>query len=324
MFYFKQQKLEGLTIRILLTSDWHLRTSNPENRTDPSFFETQLGKIEQILNIAVENKCKHILQAGDFTDSPRPSFSLIEDYVSLFKKYNIGERIELLHVFGQHDTYFRTKERTATKLFNFLGYIKEVSGLMRLTEDIHLYGASWGEEIPKIEDMDAFNILLIHKTITDKPLWVGHDDFLQSDKLFKNNPYDIIHCGDNHHPVFYKNKNQVIVGCGSIVRKTISESDLTPHVLLITINDNDLAYTLKKIELKYEPADKVFKPEALSREVNVENAKMITFIESIKSNSISKNLDFKKNLENLLISIEQPIKDIIMEELNERIKENDR
>ncbi len=308
-------KLGGIIIKILLTSDWHLRTENPENRKDTSFFKTQLNKIEQILQIAVENKCKYILQAGDFTDTPRPSFQLVEEYVSLFGKYNIGKEIKLLHVYGQHDTYYRTKERTATKLFNFLGYIQEVSGLIKLSEDTHLYGVSWGYEIPKIENIDTFNILIIHKTILDKPTQFWQEDFLQSDKLFKNNPYDIILCGDNHHPVFYTNKTQTILGCGSIVRKTIAEADLIPHLYILNIEEEDLTYNLKKVELKYEPAEKVFKQEALERKLTKENEKLQVFIENIKNNGISKSLDFKNNLEKMMLSTEQSVKDIIIKEL---------
>ncbi len=270
-------------MKILLTGDFHLRTTAPENRVD-NFFETQLNKVKQILNIAIENKCKYILQPGDFTDTPRPSFELIEGYVSLFKKYNIGDKIKILHIYGQHDCYFRTKERTATKLLNFLGYIQEVSGLFKLTKDIHLYGASWGDEIPKIENADNFNILLIHKTIVDKPQWFGQEDFLQSDKLFKSNPYDIIVSGDYHRPVFYEYKNQVIVNCGVLVRKTIAEADLQPHVYILEIDEDDLTYHLEKIELKYKPAEEVFRKEALERTSTQDNKKMIEFINSIKSN----------------------------------------
>ncbi|MEK6933091.1 MAG: metallophosphoesterase, partial [Nanoarchaeota archaeon] len=71
-------------MKILLTSDWHLRTSNPENRTDPSFFETQLGKIEQILQIFNKEKCQYLLQAGDFFDSARPSFDVLQYIIKLF------------------------------------------------------------------------------------------------------------------------------------------------------------------------------------------------------------------------------------------------
>ena len=309
---------ERVKMKLLITGDWHLRGSSPENRID-NFFETQLDKVEQILQLASKNRCQAILCPGDVFDNPRPSFDVLEYYIKLFKKYSIGnsnsDEIEFLTVWGQHDQRFRTKERTALRLMESLGYMQTFKKIT-YGKYIDIYGCDYGEEIPIIENEDNFNILLIHKTVANKPLWNGHNDFLQSDKLFKNNPYDIIINGDYHLSTSYEYKNQIIYNCGCIVRKTIAEASHTPHVLLITINDEDLTYTLKKVELIYKASDEVFKPEALSREVNVENAKMITFIESIKSNSISKNLDFKKNLENLLISIEQPIKDIIMEELN--------
>ena len=309
---------ERVKMKLLITGDWHLRGSSPENRID-NFFETQLDKVEQILQLASKNRCQAILCPGDVFDNPRPSFDVLEYYIKLFKKYSIGnsnsDEIEFLTVWGQHDQRFRTKERTALRLMESLGYMQTFKKIT-YGKYIDIYGCDYGEEIPIIENEDNFNILMIHKTILDKPKWVGQEDFLQSDKLFKKNMYDLIISGDWHHPIFYQSKTQTILNCGCLVRKTIAEADLVPHIYILDINDEDLTYTLNKVELNYEPSDKVFKGEALSREVNVENAKMITFIESIKSNSISKNLDFRKNLENLLISIEQPIKDIIMEELN--------
>lgn len=301
-------------MNILATGDFHLRTTTPENRLD-NFFETQLNKVEQILQIAIKNNCKYILQPGDFTDTPRPSFELVQKYVSLFKKYDIGNSIKMLHTFGQHDMYFRSKDRTATKLFDFLGYLEEVIGVYKLTEDIHLYGAAWGDEIPKIEDIDAFNILLIHKTVANKPLWEGHGDFLQSDKLFKNNPYDIIINGDYHLSTSYEYKNKLIYNCGIIIRKTISEAKHSPHVLLINIDEKDLTYTLNKINLIYKSVDEVFKPEALNREITKENAKLQEFISNIKNNEISNSLNFRKNLETLMKPLEDNIKQILLKEL---------
>ncbi len=302
-------------MKLLLTSDWHLRSTNPENRID-DFPVIQKNKIEQILQIATENKCNYILQAGDFMDTPRPSFSLIEEYVSLFRKYDIGNKLKILHVYGQHDEIFRNKEKTATKLLNFLGYLEEISKLKKLSSDVDLYGVSWGDEIPEIQNIDNFNILLIHKTIINKQQFPGQEDYLQSDKLFKHG-FDIVIAGDNHNPVFYQHEDQTILGCGTIVRKTIAEAGLFPHIYILTINENTLTYSLNKIELKYEPAEKVFNSESLNKETKEENKKLQEFIEAIKNNQIGSSLDFKKNLENLLIKTEKPIKDIILKELEQ-------
>ena len=301
-------------MKLLLTSDWHIRNTTPENRKD-LFFATQVSKIQQIFTIFKERNCQYIFQAGDLFDTPRPSFDLLETYISLFNKYNINNK-NFLAVAGQHDLRFRTEERTAFKLMRFLGFIQKVDTEITLSEDIHLYGASWGDEIPTITDGDKFNILLIHKTIVDKPLWFGHEGFLQSDKLFKSNPYDVILAGDNHTPVFYKHKNQTIVGCGCIVRKTIAEADLKPHVYILDIN-NDLEYSLEKIYLQFEPADKVFKPEALERTDKKENQKLQKFIESIKNNEIGQSLDFRKNLELTMKSTEDSVKTIITKAFEE-------
>ena len=308
---------ERVKMKLLITGDLHLRASNPENRVD-NFFETQLDKVEQILQLASKNRCQAILCSGDVFDNPRPSFDVLEYYIKLFKKYNIGnsnsDEIEFLTVWGQHDQRFRTKERTALRLMESLGYMQTFKKIT-YGKDIDIYGCDYGEEIPIIENEDNFNLLLIHKTILDKPIWKGQEDFLQSDKLFKKNSYDLIISGDWHHPVFYQSKTQTILNCGCLVRKTLNESDLIPHVYILDINDEDLTYILNKVELIHEPADKVFKPEALSREVNIENAKLQEFISNIKNNEISNSLDFRKNLEIMMKPLEEPVKQILLKEL---------
>jgi len=299
-------------MKLILTGDFHLRSNTPENRVD-NFFQTQLNKVEQIFEIAKHYDCKFILQPGDVTDGPRPSFELLEAYIELFNKYNIGKDTKLLHVYGQHDCRFRTKERTATKLLNFLGYLEAVND-KALSTNIQLYGCNFGEEIPIIKDKDKFNILLIHGTILDKPVWPGQEDYLHSDKLFKNG-YDIIVSGDWHHPVFYQYKNQTILNCGCLVRKTINEADLEPHIYVLDINENTFEYTLEKIVINHEPADKIFKKEALARDIKKDNEKLQEFITSIKNNSMDKNLNFKKNLDILMQPVAQSVKDIILKEL---------
>lgn len=303
-------------MKLLITGDLHLRASNPENRVD-NFFETQLNKIEQIFQIASKNKCQVILCPGDVFDNPRPSFDVLEYYIKLFKKYSIGsgnnDDIEFLTIWGQHDQRFRTKERTALRLMESLGYMQTFKQIT-YGKDICIYGCDYGEEIPTIEDMDKINILMIHKTILDKPKWVGQEDFLQSDKLAKKHPYDIIISGDWHHKVFYKSKNQTILNCGCIVRKTINEADIIPQIYMLEINE-DLEYELTNLPIIHKPADKVFKQEALERETSKDNKKMQEFINSIKNNEIGSSLNFRKNLEVMVKSAEEDVKQIIIQEL---------
>ena len=303
-------------MKFIITGDLHLRASNPENRID-NFFETQLNKIEQIFQMAVENKCEAILCPGDVFDNPRPSFDVLEYYIKLFKKYHINcdGGIQFLTVWGQHDQRFRTHDRTALKLMESLGYMKTFKKIS-ITDDIDFYGCDYGDEIPNIENEDNINILLIHKTILDKKL-IWQEDCLLTDKVFKKYEYDLVVCGDYHFPSFYEYKHRIIVNAGCIVRKTVVEADIKPSLYILNIDEKLLTYTLKRIELEYEPADKVFRPEALSKEVVKENKKLQEFIESIKNNEIATSLDFKKNLETMIKNSDKEVKDIILKSLEE-------
>lgn len=299
-------------IKILCTGDLHLRSTNPQNRKD-NFFQSQLNKIEKILQIADEEKCNFLLCPGDVFDSPRPSFEVIEKIVNLFNKYKISDKIKFYTVWGQHDQIFRNKEKTALKLMETLGYIQILSKQEhKLASKIDLYGCNFGEEIPLIRNKDNFNILLIHQTILKKPAWEGQQDFLQSDKLFKQFSYDIICCGDWHQSVFYKNQNQTIFNCGCLVRKTISEINSKPHIYVIEIDENNFKYELTKHEISHLSIEDAFITDNLQY-IKESNLKLDKFINDLDADTNNFTFDFNKNLNDFIIknNISKEIIDII-------------
>ena len=105
------------------------------------------------------------------------------------------------------------------------------------------------------------------------------------------------------------------MNCGCLVRKTLNESDLIPHIYMLEINDEDLTYELINLPIIHKPADEVFKPEALERVDKKENQKLQEFINSIKNNEIGQSLNFRKNLELMMKSTEENVKNIIVKEL---------
>ncbi len=242
----------------------------------------------------------------------------------LFNKYKVGneKEIKFLTVWGQHDCYFRQHNKTALKLMESLGYIKTIDKLEIVDDDliINLYGSNYGDDIPT-PDTEGYNFLLIHETILSKSQWKGHENFIQPEKIFKQYDYDLVISGDWHRPIYFEKSGKTILNCGCLVRKTTSEADLKPHIYILDV-DKDLGYTLNKVELDFEPAENVFKKEALSKEVSESNKKMQEFIENIQINTLSKNLDFKKNLDEILLKTESEVKDLILKEIENYEVEN--
>ena len=176
-------------MRALLTGDLHLTNKCPDNRKD-DYEETAIRKFGSILNAANDNKCDCIIQPGDFSDSPGLSYDFFIKISSMIKLFG-------KHVFicwGQHDLRYRTRENT------FLAALQEANHhLQILTKGpaigfmgVDIYGSSFGEEIPEIEDPKKFSILVTHRMIVNEKLWEGQTDFQYANSFLRLNKFNLI------------------------------------------------------------------------------------------------------------------------------------
>ena len=110
-------------MKLLLTGDWHLRLSPPRMRKD-IYFHTQFNKVQQIFEIAKQEKCHYILQPGDFFDGVDASDFVIQYYI----KYLKGQDISILCVRGQHDLRYHSKNVENTPLAIMAAEVAEVEG----------------------------------------------------------------------------------------------------------------------------------------------------------------------------------------------------
>jgi len=161
-------------MKIALISDLHILNHNPVCRLD-DLVETQFDKKRSVLEHCKENNLP-LIQAGDFWDSPR-GYILLNRVMDLLKEY---PTVDIYAIFGgkRHDTYLYSDEtREATnlgileksELVTILG--KDYIPLFSDKQVVKLYGASFGEDVPEVEDKDDFNVLVIHAPITDNPTW---------------------------------------------------------------------------------------------------------------------------------------------------------
>ena len=79
-------------MKLLVTGDWHLRFNRPRLRIDKSYFQIQLDKVSEILNIASENQCQYILQPGDFFDSVDTPDFVKSQYIYLLLYLRLTKR----------------------------------------------------------------------------------------------------------------------------------------------------------------------------------------------------------------------------------------
>jgi DNA repair exonuclease SbcCD nuclease subunit len=261
-------------MKFVCLSDLHITCTNPENRTD-NIEEVWKNKLGFVFDYCKKNNIGYILQAGDFFDKPK-------DWKTLWETLNFlkGWRIPLLTIFGQHDTYlYSEKTRNLTNLGILdLSDSAEVSIIGKYQiKDIVFQGCSYGQEIPEPVD-NCYNILIIHKNISNKQLYFGHQ-YTSAKSFLKENNFDLIVCGDAHSFFIEKHKNRTIVNTGPLLRLEASK-EMIDHKPCFIVFDLDNSST-EIIEIPHDKPDKVFTRFAI--ENKTETNKMLSeFIDSIK------------------------------------------
>jgi len=289
--------------RFLCTSDWHIRSKNPRYRID-DFFQTMMGKLNWMFELAKKEDCSAILHGGDFFDSPDQKNSTKIEIAKLLLRY----KIPIYAVAGQHDLIHRRFFNTALALFQTFGGVNILDGELKTDTcipcidnsghyNVNLYGASWEEEIPTPEDSNAINILAIHKMIVkEKPLWDKQVGYTKAETfLNKHKGYNLIVSGDNHHSFTHTTANQILINTGSLTRMTTSQRGHLPCVYIY----NSETKKAKQYLIPTKSIDEVMDLETAD-EVKEKNEALEAFMEGLSSD-YDIELKFEDNLKNLMI-----------------------
>jgi len=303
-------------MKLLITGDWHIRNTVPERRLD-DYWVTVRKKIDFILDLAVKEKCNLILQPGDLFDSHKAN-DLLKGYIirSLKKR-----KIKVVTVFGQHDLRYHSSNVMNTPLAVL--YASEVAYVASEEpqdfSDVHIYGASWHEDIPKeIQGLGAFNILIMHKmVIENEKLWDGQEGQKFGNILLKTLPYNLIVSGDNHLSFVISNKLKRLVNCGSLLRSAIDQIDHHPVVYIFDTNTE----VLERHWVPCEPFDQVFDMAKVSAEKE-RDEKMEAFVDKLTGETELEGLDFIKNLHSFVESNKEEIDDATQKIIGEVMGDN--
>ena len=284
-------------MKFLITGDWHITGDRPVNRID-QYEEAVFNKVEWLLSTAKINGCTAVLQPGDMTDKYSLADYLNRRYIMLFLKYGI----DIITIPGQHDLRYHTNkiENTAFGVFNgaFTKLASETP--IEFGDNIDIYGAAWGKEIPRIKNTDVINILLIHKMVIDKTkLWAEQKEYIMSKTLATQYGFDIIVAGDNHNEFLYDQGDEILFNCGSLMRSTSAQMNHRPVCYILDCND--LSY--EKIFVPILDIDAVMRTEDIIVEKDL-NDQLTSFVESFQQTAKSREdisgLDFVSNLERFM------------------------
>lgn len=267
-------------MKYLCTGDWHLRDSTPKYRKD-NFSETQFNKVKWVLLQAKLYKA-NILIAGDIFDSPKVPYELTNKYLKLFKKH----KLPIIAIYGQHDQRYHTLETNNTPLHTLA-----VAQVLSTESTNRFQLCSWGDSIPKEEK----EILIIHKSVTEKSPPFFLEDAISADTMLRNYPqYKFIISGDYHVPHITQKDDRWLINSGSLMRTNKDQQNFKPRVYLLDTEKN----TVKPLFIPIKLPSKVFDMNRIDREDTKDKKILNEFIQNIKVKTNRPN--FGKVLEKVI------------------------
>jgi len=294
-------------MKILCAGDLHARERAPRNRVD-NFYMTMIGKLHWILATARKVAADVVVFPGDVFDSFRASDSL--------------KRVLILHfmgtdvfcVAGQHDQRRHTQDLSNPPLG-----VLEASGVVRILNQrpevlsrCAFYGASWGEEVPRIEHGDYFNVLAIHRMIIKgRQLWPGQEGYIAAKNLLRRTGFDLIVSGDNHQFFQEELDGRRLVNCGSVMRQSIDQWDHEPAVVVVDTGGDG---SVEAIPIPIVPSERVF-DLARSSEEKAKSEDLERYVDALADVSEHEDLNFVRFLTSYMVAngVEGPVQEVIRE-----------
>ncbi len=282
-------------MRYVYLSDPHLVWETPVARMD-DIVATQEEKWTFILDYCREIKAPLIV-SGDLFDTPR-SWKILHWFSLLLRKYS---DVKIYTILGQHDLYFRNSIVQETSI----GILKVWNGVQilgstptQISPDykIHIYGCSYGDEVPEIIDPTANNILVIHRMITDRPMWVGQTDYTDASYFLAKEAkgFDVVLCGDAHRKFLIQSSSgKIICNTGPLLRLEASQ-EMLEHKPCIFVYDSDL-HKIEEIEVPHRPSEDVLSTTHIERKKEFE-VMLTSFIDTVKNTDIDHGMSFQDNL----------------------------
>lgn len=278
-------------MKLLLTSDWHLRKNSPICRKD-DFQVIQKDTLKFINNLAFNKNVDKIIIAGDIFDKSRIMYA--QDLLTVLN--SIFDSCEIYFIPGNHDLPAHSVDNIDNSDIGVLrGFPnwKYSTDIVKI-ENVRFSFLAYGFKIIDDLNKDKFRICVLHRYCEEENLLGYIDNGITAKELFKKYNYDLFVVGDNHRSFVYEKDNRFVFNCGCITRQSVTEKDYKPAIYIFDTET-------KKYETIFLPDND---PDVIDishiENLNKRNERIDKFINKMKDKDFEIELDFEKNLENYI------------------------
>jgi exonuclease SbcD len=281
------------------TADIHLRLSVPicRTETEEEWLNTQRASLETMRDYAIEHDAYLILD-GDIFDSPVASVRLVNMFLDTFLP--IKDKVLLLA--GNHDLPGHNFNMVDSCSYGIIRKnFQEIPDMEGELGGFHFNAEYNGEH----------KILVTHQLVFDneKDQSIVGSGKMAKDLLEEFPHAEIILTGDMHDRFVHVSKDgRIVANPGCVTRQSIKYANHKPSVFLIDTDD-------KKVDILYLPdTNDVISTEHKDR-IEEREERIGAFLEVVKTTGMV-SLDFLKNLEEKVPSLDDEIKDVLNDVIN--------
>lgn len=226
-------------MKFAFSTDTHLCSRRPINRIDEHFFETQLTKLDFIIDKSIEAQVEVFFHGGDLFDTPSlPDFSLLNNVLPRFCRLKRA-KIEAYIVLGSHDMFGYNKDsvnKTAVGSLIHAGVLKVLEGPITIKNTL-FYGipATLNHSVTTYKDVPENAIVITHNTLV--PIDTPFEHVLIKDIPNRRN---LFLCGHYHVPFHRQLQESTFINIGPLIRTEKTEYKHNPMLLVGTVEPNKI------------------------------------------------------------------------------------
>ena len=294
-------------MRMIITADWHIRSTRPRCRIDDDWIETQRQALAQIVRISKDRDATVIVVGDVFHSNSDVSFECIR------MVQNMADELGELYVLaGNHDLPYHSSENVGKSA---IGVLLNSVNIFPISEFFERHCENSGENIHYSavnfdEPDDTFAEMVFKHTLVfpDAKSIPPNCDGTTARELLREFPAARwIFTGDYHHSFHYEKDGRHVVNPGCLLRQASDFRDYKCGVYFVD-TDRIIAEFIPIID-----SEQLIDDSYITRE-NEREDRIDNFVQKLKDTE-SVSLDFLANVEFALRSndLESELKEVVEE-----------